>query len=324
MVRRTNALLDQETGSCHRGSAQYNVTLINKMDAPERCKVPLKDEALYGMGPTSVSWHADSSLEDWSSIAVWQTTDNKPGGTDWHVAVRVAHDDVTPALRVPLRTRDTYYMLNDFNHHHHHAVLAGRSKRYSSTHRVAVTAKDTWAYIRGRCQKALAVVRGTEGGAGKAVVGSNDLRTVGEVHIEVELQWLRMFWIQGHRHAESHKAFWLPCMEKLERWWNLLEDSLQRSLEALKAASASGAAKAGVEERSYSMAAYLLEDLARGRSELRKRCKSLPYRSLPEDCKPVTDRPAVLRSEEVWQHMKALRGWKADFLQRKIEAVISR
>lgn len=66
-----------------RGSSEYNITLINKMDAPERCAVPLRDEALYGMGPTSVSWHADSSLEDWSSIAVWQTTSNPPDATDW-------------------------------------------------------------------------------------------------------------------------------------------------------------------------------------------------------------------------------------------------
>lgn len=143
-----------------------------------------------------------------------------------HVAVRVAHDDVTPALRLPLKTRETYYMLNDFNAHHHHAVLAGQSKRYSSTHRVAVVAKDTWAYIRGRCQVALAAMEE----AGGAVVDSNAIRRIGEVHIEVEMQWLRMFWIQGRRHATSHDGFWLPCMEKLERWWRLMEDSLKGSL----------------------------------------------------------------------------------------------
>jgi alpha-ketoglutarate-dependent dioxygenase FTO len=63
------------------------------------------------------------------------------------VAVRIAHDEATPALRLPLRTRETYYMLADFNAHHHHAVLAGASERYSSTHRVAVTDRDTWRYI---------------------------------------------------------------------------------------------------------------------------------------------------------------------------------
>eukprot|EP00873_Tetraselmis_striata_P039668 jgi/Tetstr1/459932/TSEL_005271.t1 len=228
MVVRTNTLLDQQSGLIHRGRADYNITLINKMAAPADCAVPLKDEALYGMGPTSVSWHADSSLEDWSSIAVWQTTDNAPDATDWHVAVRVAHDEATPALRVPLRTRETYYMLGDFNHHHHHAVLAGASDRYSSTHRVAVTGRDTWGYIKARCQAALGVVAA----AGGPVVAADGLRAVGEALLEVELQWLRMFWMQGARHADSHDAFWLPRMHKLRRWWGQLEDSRQRSLQA--------------------------------------------------------------------------------------------
>ena len=35
-------------------------------------------------------------------------------------------------------------MLDDFNHHHHHAVFAGSCGRLSSTHRVALTATDTW------------------------------------------------------------------------------------------------------------------------------------------------------------------------------------
>ena len=48
-------------------------------------------------------------------------------------------------------------MLNDFNHHHHHAVIAGNTWRYSSTHRVAVVKRDTWDYIRERCELALAV-----------------------------------------------------------------------------------------------------------------------------------------------------------------------
>ena len=41
-------------------------------------------------------------------------------------------------------------MLDDFNHHHHHAVLAGSCGRISSTHRVAVTATDTWQHIWAR------------------------------------------------------------------------------------------------------------------------------------------------------------------------------
>eukprot|EP00937_MAST-01D_sp_MAST-1D-sp2_P006143 g6143.t1 len=152
----------------HPGSCQYNLTLINRMD-PSCLKHNLKDEPIHGMGPASVSWHCDSGLENFSSIAVYHHTKPPPlpppppqqqrqrqksrplpaaarGATvpagDWAVAMRVgsgAHrDDVTPAVKVPTSSGDAYYMLDDFNHHHQHAVIAGQaSLRYSSTHRVS-------------------------------------------------------------------------------------------------------------------------------------------------------------------------------------------
>jgi alpha-ketoglutarate-dependent dioxygenase FTO len=46
-------------------------------------------------------------------------------------------------------------MMRDFNAHHHHAVLTGNTRRFSSTHRVAVMARDTFEYIKGRCEAAL-------------------------------------------------------------------------------------------------------------------------------------------------------------------------
>ena len=74
--------------------------------------------------------------------------------------------------------------------------------------------------------------------------------------------------------------------------------------------------QAGVESRSYSMAAYVLEELAKGRSELKKRCKSQPYRALPSDCRPITDRPAPLGTEDIWREIKALRGKRQEFEAR--------
>ena len=56
------------------GSCDFNVTLINLMDAKAaalKSDVPLKDESKYGMGPTSVSWHSDSSLQPHSTVAVY-------------------------------------------------------------------------------------------------------------------------------------------------------------------------------------------------------------------------------------------------------------
>ena len=41
----------------------------------------------------SVSWHADSSLDHFSSIAVYHTTDAADeAATDWRIALRVQHD----------------------------------------------------------------------------------------------------------------------------------------------------------------------------------------------------------------------------------------
>ena len=38
------------------------MTLINYMETVEESEVALKDETMYGLGATSVSWHSDSSL----------------------------------------------------------------------------------------------------------------------------------------------------------------------------------------------------------------------------------------------------------------------
>merc|ERR1711991_602452 len=93
----------------------------------------------------SVSWHADSSLQQYSTIGVYHVTGSNT--SNWGIASRVTNDDKTPALVVPLKNRDTYFMLDDFNHHHQHAVITGSSWRYSCTMRVAITKKDTWQYI---------------------------------------------------------------------------------------------------------------------------------------------------------------------------------
>ena len=116
---------DPRVGVEVTGSCDFNVTLINFMEPAHRCTaVPLKEESQYGMGNASVSWHADSSLQDMSTVAVYHQTEGGAGSADnsWRVALKTL-DGVTPALTVPLRSHRTYYMLRDFNAHHHHAVL---------------------------------------------------------------------------------------------------------------------------------------------------------------------------------------------------------
>ena len=149
------------------GRLGFDVALINRMEST----VGLKDEPAFGKGKCSVSWHADSSLEHFSNIAVYHLIDKEEDAQgSWVVGLRVAHNsegpqasrrgtDITvetktPPIAVSLPSGSTYYMLDDFNHHHQHAVIAdGRApgRRFSSTHRLL---RDSHSvnHILGRCK----------------------------------------------------------------------------------------------------------------------------------------------------------------------------
>ena len=153
--------------SRHDGSCDFNVALINLMDASaaaSRSDVPLKDESRYGMGPTSVSWHSDSSLQPFSTVAVYHVCFDERSKNLQKKRLELARRSARagrPDAGAPraLPSRATYYMLRDFNAHHHHAVLAGDTRRYSSTHRVAVVDKDTFDHIRRVCVSAVRSLR---------------------------------------------------------------------------------------------------------------------------------------------------------------------
>ena len=78
----------------HRGSCAFNLTLINAMD-PASERPDLKSEPTFeaqAFTPCSVSWHADSTLEPFSTIAVYHTTDAEKRqleSPDWKLALRV-------------------------------------------------------------------------------------------------------------------------------------------------------------------------------------------------------------------------------------------
>ncbi|CAM9981938.1 unnamed protein product [Sphacelaria rigidula] len=124
-----------ETGSC-----DFNLTLINRMECSST-KRDLKPDPLFSMGKCSVSWHADSCLQDFSTIGVYHCTDPVPAEPDWGIAVRVSqeaegsdismsnvenataekrsakeggNDVTTPPLLVPLQSGDAYFLLDDF------------------------------------------------------------------------------------------------------------------------------------------------------------------------------------------------------------------
>ena len=279
LTAKTKHLLASGRGVGKGGRCDYNLTLINLMEEEDSRGGALRDKAgnNLGGGQIAVSWHADSSLEDFSSIAVLNLTLPQAGGgggggggggkggrgkrggaapwsgsADGSRSFRIAMKCVgeghepprgsgkkggggggggTPVLAMPLKGGDAYYMLNDFNHHHHHAVLAGSGQgRYSSTHRVAVTATDTWQHVQQRCEAALGKgedeqylppVFGAEGDVG--VLLADRLRLVEEVHTEIEFEWLRQWGAQGQAHAATHQRYWAPRMQELEATWRRLE-----------------------------------------------------------------------------------------------------
>ncbi|CAM9834371.1 unnamed protein product [Laminaria digitata] len=174
LVERSRLLLQAEGTAGGRGeghgSCSFNIALINRME-PVEDRPDLKLEPTFGQDRCSVSWHADSCLEHYSTIAVYHATDPETSPADWRIALRVEPDaegpaagklklagrkevgvnsDRAPAIAVALPSRSAYFLLDEFNHHHQHAVLAGRSHRWSSTHRVAKKEGHSFDYISGR------------------------------------------------------------------------------------------------------------------------------------------------------------------------------
>lgn len=229
-------------------NCKYNLTLINYMEPTIRTKVGFKEEANYGMGKVSVSWHADSSLETGSSIGVYHCLPTQRSAKwDWRIALRPSPDgnnnknklknETGPAKPVVVNTKDgdAYFLLGGFNETHQHCVLAGsQSNRISSTHRVAVTQEDTYDYILKRVKIARkrfrlqmeATIKPSS--SSSAATGSNYsldakvIRYCQRVLTEVEMEWIAQYWLQGAQHDKMHTS-WQRPVKTLEAYWRALE-----------------------------------------------------------------------------------------------------
>jgi len=268
-----------------RGRACFDVTLINRMvDSNDLKMEPMSSKKLSSTSDnpstttnndiprTSVSWHADSCLEHYSSIAVYHTisspsisndirtnsiqtkqlskhnqNDNINVSRQWSVALRVLHNaegpnvssssfsssnvsdeiyssslqkngesDVSkskapPPISVSLPSGSAYYLLEDFNHHHQHAVLAENTTnanitksaqkaklssnpgiRYSSTHRLLRQGHNVF-FILNRCQTVCSNFHKK---------GIKVWKTEQMLLTEIEMEWLRQFFVQGTGHKD--------------------------------------------------------------------------------------------------------------------------
>lgn len=201
-----------------RGRAGFDVTLINRMEySPD-----LKAEPTTGKGRCAVSWHADSSLEHYSTIGVYHTIfgrhEKAHEHSSWSVALRVAHDsegpqaghrgtDIessvvkeSPIICASLSSGAAYYMLDDFNHHHQHAVLAPENAtsgtdsgvRFSSTHRLLRQGHNA-NFVIERCRTTVAGFHRR----GRKVWRSEQL-----LLSDIEFEWIRQFYVQGLGHKK--------------------------------------------------------------------------------------------------------------------------
>jgi mRNA N6-methyladenine demethylase len=248
MIRMTQSEVqkyEQQTGKkVPKDSYGFNLTLINYMESYN--ETLLRDEEFYGMGKASVSWHADSSLQDYSCIGVYHILPSEKSKStqvvDWKIALRPnpptepkhhphrhspqtpgTHNPPPPPAVVATKSGDLYFLLNEFNHTHQHMVLAGSNgRRISSTHRVAVTETDTYAYIAGRCSKALLSAKAE---LKKVSVADWDVSVLLEaqaVLTELEFDWIAQYWIQGAQHDVQH-VWWQGPIRALEQAWLALE-----------------------------------------------------------------------------------------------------
>ena len=203
---------------------------------------------------------------------------------------QVGGNSGTPAIAVPLRDGDAYYMLCGFNEAHHHAVLAGSSGRYSSTHRVGLSATDTWSYIEARAAAARGAPPLGDAAAGWRPLTLAAVRLAEEAHTEIELEWLRPWAAQGSAHAESHGGYWRPRIEKLVAAWEALEARTAATVALLEAAAGMEAAAAaallpeGV--RCFDVLLQLLERREAQRDGWRARLSSRSYREAPPHRQP--------------------------------------
>ncbi|KAG7357268.1 FTO catalytic domain containing protein [Nitzschia inconspicua] len=253
---------------CKGMNPSFNICLINRMVYTTDLKptMALPSDSDDRQAKTSVSWHADSSLEHYSTIAVYQTLEtpnsknfknktNKESSLskDWWVGLRVVHHAEgpnassgrkgssieaalvleTPPVAVSLPSGSAYYLLDDFNHHHQHVVFTTGNEtstgvRYSCTFRKLRESHNVQYWI----ERATAFKKSFNKKGAKIWKAEN------LVSQELEFEWIRQFYIQGKRHYDClWVAHWKKPLQELLSLWSCLEHRAYQTIELLRAAA---------------------------------------------------------------------------------------
>ena len=324
------------------GSAEFNLTLVNKMES-STTKRDLKKDVAYGMGKISVGWHRDSGLKDFSTIAVYQSlkdasfhSSKSNNDLAWGVALRAMDGGAggpissIPPLMIPLPSGSLYYMLDDFNHNHEHAVIAGSGGiRYSSTHRVAREGAGTWQYIRDKAKGFLSDAADYDLSKGK-VVGFADLsvkktrekmlshvRAQQNLMTEIEIEWIRQWFVQGKLHASLHPYWHKPIQKLCDSFCELEMDSS----EIINLLREHGHGDSHVTEDLYDVMIEALSERSRLRSAWVTRYSDPIFDGIPANERPFQC-PCLDRRESVEGQMpenldtlvSQIRQWRSDYI----------
>lgn len=341
LIDRSNSMLQKHVAPHVQpvglvGSAQFNLTLVNKMEPAKE----LKRETEYGMGKISVGWHRDSGLKDFSSIAVYQSLKevnpcSKNSDSSWGVALRAMDGGAggplpnVPPLLIPLPSGSLYYMLDDFNHNHEHAVIAGAggSIRYSSTHRVAREGQGTWQYIRDKVKhfpSTADILEECLNSASTMSMKKQRERLVSHVRAqqnlmnEVEFEWLRQWFIQGRKHAALH-LYWHNPIRVLCDSFCELEWATSQLLDLL---SGAGTTKNSiVTEDLYDVIIEAFSERSKLRSFWKEKYRDPIFDTIPDDERPFPcpclDRVKYEKgqvSEDLEVLVTNLRKWRSRFV----------
>ena len=303
----------------------FNLVLLNRMTPEARHSA--KQERDYGMGPVSVAWHADCSLQDATTISVYVAHHARSAGNfalppppprppqprPWRVALRIVHDAegptmraaggalgerdrTTPAVLLPLHDGDCYHMVLDFNHHHQHAVIQPEPAS-SSVEEAEEEEEEEEEVVRYSSTHRVAVEEGETFGsvrrrALKALAGS-DAATAAQWREEqsslddLEFEWLRQFYAQGAMHRDTHE-WWVPKMGALHELWLGLERlTCRRVRDALAAVAGGGGGGGGATDELLELLRGALARRQRLRSAWAERARDPLYAALDDGYAPL-------------------------------------
>jgi mRNA N6-methyladenine demethylase len=268
LAKHTKTLL-AASGKKEFGACDFNLTLINR-NYPDGSFIQLKDEPTFQKEKCTVSWHADSSLQHYSAIAVYHCT--KPEGSSTSTSARINIADGEDVQEPEVDHSDDSWRIALRQFPNAEGPLASKLKTRQSTSEgtsastapppVAIPLPNQYSYfllddfnhnnqhsvLAGNTDRYASTHRvgrleghtfdsiksrtqaALRGGRGGA--SSKQIKSDLYLQAEVEFEWIRQFYVQGQAHYDRH-IWWHEPMQVLLGLWGELEGRIRRHTQTL-------------------------------------------------------------------------------------------